>query len=82
MAKHEKCENNEIFIGNINTIAKDKEIKRLTDKNIKFRIGNLAYDIHGNQLPIEQCLPLFIKKESLSIYDTMMMTELRAIRGF
>lgn len=82
MAYCEKCNNNETFVGNIYTTQIEKEVEKLTSKNIKFRIGNLAYDIHGKILPKEQCLPLFINKDSHTKYDNMMMAELRAIRGF
>jgi len=82
MAYHEKCNNNEIFVGNIATIAKDKETEKLSKNNIKFRIGSLAYDIHNMKLSHEINLPLFINKESYKKYDDMMMAELRAIRRF
>jgi len=82
MAYYEKCNVNEVFVGNISTMMKDKEVEKLTKNNIKFRIGSLAYDIHGGKLSPEVNLPLFINKESYKKYDDMMMAELRAIRGF
>ena len=62
-------------------IRKSLENKSVVN-NIKFRNGNLAYDIHGVKLSPKQNLPLFINKESYKKYDDMMMAELRAIRGF
>ena len=82
MAYYEKCEENEIFVGNIYTSTLNEEKEKLTKKDIKFRIGQLAYDIHGNKLLTSQSLPLFIEKGSHTKYDNMMMAELRAIRGF
>ena len=80
MAYFEKCGKNEIFVGNIHTAALNKEVKTLTDNGINYRIGELAYDIHGRKLSPEQCLPLFINEKSYKKYDDMMMAELREIR--
>lgn len=80
MAYHEECKENEIFVGNIYTSTVNKETENLTKKSIKFRIGKLAYDIHGKKLSTYQSLPLFIDKESHNKYDNMMMAELSAIR--
>lgn len=82
MTHHEICNNNEIFVGNIYTAKVDKEIKELTEKNIKFRIGKLAYDIEGKKISPKDCLPLLIYKESYDKYDDKMMEELNAIRRY
>lgn len=79
MAHHEKCSSNEIFIGNIIKPNLNEEKEILDIKGIKYRIGHIAYDIHGNKLP-SSFLPIFIFKESFEKYNSMMMEELRKIK--
>ena len=75
---HEKCGDDEKFIGNTTTM----QAHRLPDEleGVKFRLGNIAYDIHGNPLDKREHLPVFVKKESLKLYDEIMMAQMAAIR--
>lgn len=49
-------------------------------KNIKYIIGELAYDIHGKELDKNYMLPFFVAKESYDEYNRIMQAELEAIR--
>ena len=65
-----------IFVGNTPTGGNLSELK-----NIKYIIGDLAYDIHGEKLDKNYMLPLFVAKESYNEYDRIMMAQLKAIRN-
>lgn len=65
-----------IFVGNTPTGGNLSELK-----NIKYIIGDLAYDIHGNSIDKNYMLPLFVAKESYDEYDRIMMAQLNAIRN-
>lgn len=74
--KHEKCEGNEMFVGNVGA---DRDLSYL--KGVNFRRGNVAYDIHGEKINENLLRPLFIKKEDSDKYDAIMMAQVRAIRN-
>ena len=65
-----------IFVGNTPTGGNLSEFK-----NIKYIIGDLAYDIHGKPINKNYMLPLFVAKESYNEYDRIMMAQLKAIRN-
>jgi hypothetical protein len=64
-----------IFVGN-GTTGEDLS----AFKNIKYIIGDLAYDIHGKELDKNYCLPMFVAKESYNEYNRIMQAQLEAIR--
>jgi len=72
--KHEGCMDGEVFVGNI---ASGDKLDHL--KEIKYRIGTVAYDIHGKKIASTLMRPLFIKKEDYEKYDAIMMIHLRNI---
>jgi len=57
----------EFFAGNI---AANKDMTYL--KNIKYRIGEQALDIHGGKINKKYMLPLFIKNSDATSYDIIM----------
>jgi hypothetical protein len=65
-----------IFVGNTPAGGDLSEFK-----NIKYMVGNLAYDIHGKEIDKNYMLPLFVAKESYNEYDRIMMAQLSAIRN-
>jgi len=65
-----------IFVGNTPTGGKLTEFE-----NLKYIVGDLAYDIHGEKLDKNYMLPLFVAKESYNEYDRIMMAQLKAIRN-
>lgn len=46
------------------------------------RLGEQAYDIDGNPLSKDYCLPVFINVSELRLYDKIMTDRCRKIRGF
>lgn len=72
---HEKCDNNEMFIGNTKTIDVDRKLKELSSIE-SLRVGLIAYDIHGIKLEQSYYKPLFINKNEAIKYDRIMMTKL------
>ena len=77
MAYFEKCDMNEIFVGNINIIGYDyTELE-----GIKYRIGNVAYDIEGNKIKNTDIRPLFVSQASLNDYNSMKQKQLQKIRS-
>lgn len=76
MAKHEPCSDDERFIGNCYYHANGipLHLKTLTT----LRIGQVAYDLHGD--PIPEMRPLFIKRSEEDAYDRIMTARLSAIR--
>jgi len=66
-----------IFVGNTPTGGALSELK-----NVKYRIGEIALDIHGKELDKNYMVPLYIEKgRSYDEYDRIMMAQLRAIRN-
>ena len=65
-----------IFVGNTPKGGKLTEFK-----NIKYIIGDLAYDIHGKEIDKNYMLPLFVAEESYAEYGRIMMEQLKAIRN-
>lgn len=64
-----------IFVGNTPTGGNLSELK-----NVKYLIGEIALDIHGEAIDKNYMRPLYIAKESYEEYDRIMMAQLRAIR--
>lgn len=50
-------------------------------KNIKYIVGDLAYDIHGKPLDKNYMLPFFVAKESYDEYNRIMQAQVEAIRN-
>ena len=61
-------QNNETFVGNIET---ERDLSYL--KDVKYRTGKQAIDIHGVKIDPAYMIPLFISNESLSKYDQIML---------
>ena len=61
---------NEVFVGNTNKIKgfPPKDLSHL--KTI--RLGKQAFDIHGDKIPTDYCLPIFIDKSELEEYNRIM----------
>ena len=72
---HEECSKDETFIGNVGIERDFSEYK-----TIKYRLGSVAYDIHGNILNTSLLKPMFVKNSSLAEYDRIMMAQLSKIR--
>lgn len=67
---HEKCNDNEMFIGNTSDI--NRRLEELS--SIKsLRVGKTAYDIHGEKLDNNMYKSLFINKNDSIKYDIIMM---------
>lgn len=81
MLLHKECGKNEVFVGNINVIVQlDTEKDRFEKKGIKYRIGNIVYDIDGKIIKGNVIKPLFIAKKDCEKYDKLQIEELRKIR--
>ena len=57
----------EEWVGNCNT---GDDLSHL--KNVKYRTGEQAYDIHGKKLSPSYMLPLYVKKDSYNLYNSIM----------
>ena len=64
-----------VFVGNTTT-GGDLSVF----KNIKYIVGELAYDIHGKELNKNYMLPFFVAKESYDEYNRIMQAQVEAIR--
>jgi hypothetical protein len=65
-----------IFVGNTPTGGDLSEFK-----NIKYIVGDLAYDIHGKAININYMRPFFVAKECYNEYNRIMMAQLKTIRN-
>lgn len=77
MAFYKGCKENEIFVGNTTTGG---DLSYLDESNIRYRIGEVALDIHGKEIEKWYMRPLFIKQESYDKYNRIMQAQLEAIR--
>ena len=76
---HKEQKRDEIFVGNTSTIIFPDEYEHLFKRNnIKYRFGNVAFDIHGKIIKENVTKPLFIKKDSCDTYNRLM----RKLSGF
>jgi hypothetical protein len=66
----------EVFVGNTYTGADHSYLH-----GVEYRIGDVALDIHGNELDPADRRPLFIKESSAALYDRIMMQRLKNIRA-
>ncbi len=66
----------EEFVGNINV---NDDLAYL--KDVQYRIGDVALDIHGKELDPGDMRPLFVKKQSFGLYDRIMKQKLSDIRS-
>ena len=77
MSHYIGCRKDEIFVGNQRT---GEDLSYLDNKGIKYRVGEIALDIHGKEIEQWYVRPLFIKKESYDKYNRIMQAQLEAIR--
>lgn len=75
MLSHKETKEDELFEGNIIVAMFQKELFELN--GINYRLGNVAFDIHGKIIK-NGMKPLFIKKDSHETYDKLM----RKLSGF
>ena len=61
----------EFFVGNTKT---NRDLSYL--KGVEYRLGEKAIDIHGRCIDESEYLPLFIKKNSYSLYNSIMLSRL------
>jgi len=66
-----------IFVGNTPTEGDLSELK-----NVKYRIGEIALDIHGKELDEKYMVSLYIEEgKSYDEYNRIMMAQFRKIRN-
>ena len=71
MSHHEKCRADEIFIGNTDKGA--DRLKFFADKGLKtIRLGDVAFDIYGKQLP-SFFRPPFVNRSEIELHHAIMM---------
>ena len=74
-------DNKEYFVGNINIKFPEVYLRGFDSHGIKYRIGEIAKDIHGKVINSHIIKPLFIIGESsFKKYDDLQMEELHKIR--
>ncbi len=76
MKNHKEEMNDERFVGNTSKLY--SSLKYFDLNNINYRLGNTAFDKHGEIIKSNIIKPLFIKKDSLEKYDKLM----RKLSGF
>ena len=76
MNKNDNTIKGYVFVGNTETKG---NLSQLT--NITYIIGDLAYDIHGNEIEPHYMRPLFVAQEDYNNYNKIMQTELERIRN-
>lgn len=74
---YQNCKNDESFVGNTGT---HDSLEYLDRAGVKYRVGDVALDIHGAKLSPALFRPLFVKKESYNKYNSVMQAQLEAIR--
>jgi hypothetical protein len=67
---HPECAEDEIFVGNTDEVTK---IQDYLNSIPSIRLGNIAYDICGGKLPVNQYRPVIMKKVHGAMYDKIMM---------
>ena len=75
---HKEQKRDEIFVGNTSTIIFPDDEHSFKLNNIKYRLGNVTFDIHGKIIKDNATKPLFIKKDSCDTYNKLM----RKLSGF
>lgn len=77
---HKERKEDEVFVGNMNVIIDFPREKEKFEKNgIRYRLGNIAHDIHGKTIGGNVMKPLFVSKKDHEKYDILQMSELNKI---
>ena len=73
---HKELKDGEIWVGNTDVRKGLKIPSRLaTMKTV--RLGEIAYDIHGNKIDQNYCRPLIIHKSEENLYNKIMLDALK-----